>query len=289
MIDRVLSRRDALRTGAAAVAAAALPGFVRAKEEDPFGGFTVAIQSYTFRNFKLEQALKRMADCGVKYAEFFRNHIPVESTPEQLKTILNTCKDLGVAPVAFGVEGFSKDHDANKKKFEFAKALGIKYLTADPTPDSFDSLDKLCEEYKVAIAIHPHGPSGGKNRHRWWSAEVIMEAVKNHHELIGTCLDTGHLIRMEQLGEKLDVPQQVKVMGKRNFGMHLKDHDNKRKTDVIYGKDGGVLDVVAVMKALKAEKFGGYIAIEYEAKPDEPTEDVKALVKILQESAKKLG
>lgn len=288
MIDRLLSRRDALRTGAAAVAAAALPGFVRAKDEDPFGGFTVAIQSYTFRNFKLEQALKRIADCGIRYAEFFRNHIPVESKPEQLNSILKLCKDMGVAPVAFGVEAFSKDHDANKKKFEFAKALGIKYLSADPTPDSFDSLDKLCEEYKVAIAIHPHGPAG-KGRHRWWSAEVIMEAVKNHHELIGTCLDTGHLIRMEQLGEKLDVPQQVKVMGKRNFGMHLKDHDNKRKTDVIYGKDGGVLDIVAVMKALKEVKFGGYIAIEYEAKPEEPTEDVKALVKILQESAKKLG
>ena len=35
-------------------------------------------------------------------------------------------------------------------------------------------------------------------------------------------------------------------MGDRNFGMHLKDHDNKRKTDVVYGKDGGVLDVGAV-------------------------------------------
>lgn len=292
MFDRTLSRREMLRGSAAAFAAASFPSLLSAKDEDAFAGFTVAVQSYTFRNFKLEQALKRIADCGIKHVEFFRNHIPVESTPEQLKAALRLCKDNGVAPVAFGVEGFSKDHDANKKKFEFAKALGVKYLSADPTPDSFDSLDKLCEEYKVAIAIHPHGPAGGKgkkDRHTWWSAEVILEAVKNHHELIGTCLDTGHLIRMAQLGETLDPAQQVKVMGKRNFGMHLKDHDNKRKTDVLYGQDGGVLDVVAVMKALREVKFGGYIAIEYEAKMEEPTEDVKALVKILQESAKKLG
>jgi hypothetical protein len=26
-------------------------------------------------------------------------------------------------------------------------ALGINYLSADPTPDSFDSLDKLCAEF----------------------------------------------------------------------------------------------------------------------------------------------
>ena len=288
MFNDPLSRRDMLRASAA-VAAASIPGWAIAKDEDAFGGFTVAVQSYTFRNFKIDQALKRIADCGIKHAEFFRNHIPVDSKPEQLKSILTLCKDNGVMPVAFGVEPFTKNHDENKKRFEFAKALGIKYLSADPTPDSFDSLDKLCEEYKIAIAIHPHGPSGGKNRHRWWSAEVILAAVKDHHELIGTCLDTGHLIRMEQLGEKLDPAQQVKVMGKRNFGMHLKDHDNKRKTDVIYGKDGGVLDVTAVLKALKSEKFTGYVAIEYEAKPEEPTNDVKELVKVLQESAKKLG
>jgi sugar phosphate isomerase/epimerase len=288
MLDRPLSRRDMLRGSAAALAAATLPTWATAKDEDPFAGFTIAIQSYTFRNFKLDQALKRIADCGVKYAEFFRQHIPVDSTPEQIKSVLALCKDNGVSPVAFGVEPFSKDHDANKKRFDFAAALGIKYLSADPSPDSFDSLDKLCAEYKIAIAIHPHGPSG-KGRHRWWSAEVILAAVKDHHELIGTCLDTGHLIRMAQLGETLDPAQQVKVMGKRNFGMHLKDHDNKRKTDVIYGKDGGVLDVPAVLKALREEKFTGYVAIEYEAKPEEPTDDVKQLVKILQESAKKLG
>ena len=44
--------------------------------------------------------------------------------------------------------------------------------SADPEPDSLDSLDKLCAEYKIAIAIHPHGPAG-KGRHRWWSAETI--------------------------------------------------------------------------------------------------------------------
>jgi sugar phosphate isomerase/epimerase len=288
MLDRPLSRRDMLRGSAAALAATALPTWATAKDEDAFAGFTVAIQSYTFRNFKLDQALKRISDCGVKSAEFFRQHIPVDSTAEQIKSVLTLCKDNGVTPVAFGVEPFSKDHDANKKRFDFAAALGIKYLSADPTPDSFDSLDKLCAEYKIAIAIHPHGPAG-KGRHRWWSAEVILAAVKDHHELIGTCLDTGHLIRMAQLGEKLDPAQQVKVMGKRNFGMHLKDHDNKRKTDVIYGKDGGVLDVPAVLKALRDEKFTGYVAIEYEAKPEEPTDDVKQLVKILQESARKLG
>jgi sugar phosphate isomerase/epimerase len=94
---------------------------------------------------------------------------------------------------------------------------------------------------------------------------------------------------MGQLGEMLDPVQQIKVMGARNFGIHLKDHDNKRKTDVIYGKDGGVLDVPAVLKALRDVKFTGAISIEYEAKENEPSEDVKACVAIIKESAKKIS
>ncbi len=265
-----------------------MPSFARANADDDFAGFKVGVQSYTFRKFKLEQAVKKIAELGLHYAEFFRGHVPLESTPEQIKAVLSLCKDNDVTPIAYGVEPFSKDVDANKKRFDFAAALGIKSLSADPTPDSFDSLDKLCEEYKIAIAIHPHGPSG-KGRHRWWSAEVILEAVKDHNPLIGACLDTGHLIRMAQLGEKLDPVQQIKVMGARNFGMHLKDHNNQKKEDVIFGKDGGVLDIGTVLKALRDVKFTGSLSIEYEAKPDEPTEDVKACVAVVKEAAKKLG
>lgn len=281
------TRRDFLKTSAALAGTAFLTG--RSGAADDFGGFTVGIQSYTFRKFNLEQALKRTQDVGLKHAEFYRGHVPADSSADKLAGVKKLCAEYGVSPVAFGVEAFSKNHDANKKLFDFAKALGIKYLSADPSPDSFDSLDRLCEEYKVAIAIHPHGPAGGGKLHRWYSAEVILEAVKDHHPLIGTCLDTGHLIRAAQLGEKLDPVQQVKVMGARNFGLHLKDHDNKRKTDVPYGDPTGVLDVPGVLKALKDVKFGGYISIEYEANPDEPSADVKKCVAYLREEAKKLA
>lgn len=278
-----LSRRRFLQTAAAL---AALPTFAAAQKPSDFGGFIVGAQSYTFREFDTEQALKRIKDAGLGYVEFYQKHANPNSSPEQVKALLKLCGDYGIKPVAFGVQRFTKNHDDNKKFFDFGKALGIMALSADPDPDSFDSLDKLCDEYKIAIAIHPHGPSG-KGRHRWYSAEVILKAVKDRHPLIGTCLDTGHLIRMEQLGEKLDSAQQVRAMGARNFGMHLKDHDNKRKTDVVFGK--GVLDVLGVLKALKEVKFTGYISIEYEANPKDPSADVKECVAILKKAAAGLG
>ncbi len=286
-MQTTLNRRAFLGTTAAT--ATGLLAARPAPAADDFGGFTVGVQSYTFRNFDLEQMLKRTKELGLKSAEFFPKHIPTESSPDKLKAILALCKEYEVTPIGFGVSGFSKDHDKNKKMFEFGKAIGVKYLSADPSMDSFDSLDKLCEEYKIAIAIHPHGPVGKGGRHPWWSAEIIMKAVKDHHKLIGSCLDTGHLLRMEQLGEKLDPAEQVKVMGERNFAVHLKDHDNKKKTDVPFGDPAGILNVPAVLKALKSVKFTGHIAIEYEANPNDPSPDMKRCVAFVKESVAKLS
>lgn len=280
-----LDRRSFLASSAAAAGLIALPKFAAAEEK---GGISLGVQSYTFRNFDLEPALKRMKELGIKHAEFYSKHLPPDATGDKLKGLLDLCKEYGVTPVGFGVSQFTKDHEKNKKLFEFAKAAGLKYLSASPSMDAFDSLDKLCEEYKVAIAIHPHGPSG-KDRDKWWSAEVILKAVKDHHKLIGSCLDTGHLLRMAQLGEKLDPAEQVRIMGDRNFGMHLKDHDNKRKTDVVFGDATGALDVAAVFKALKDVKFTGAVAIEYEANPSDPSPDMKKCVAYVRETVKNLG
>jgi sugar phosphate isomerase/epimerase len=286
----VLNRRRFLQT--ASVASLGLTGWatLRAaptKEGDGLGGFKLGAQSYTFRNFDLEPALKRIQELGLHYVEFYQKHAPLNSKPEAIKAILGLCAKYDVKPLTYGVQGFTNNHDKNKEIFEFGKALGIQTFSADPDPDSFDSLDKLCDQYKIAIAIHPHGPVGGGRLHRWYSAEIILKAVKDHHPLIGSCLDTGHLIRSEQLGKKLDPAEEIRVMGKRNFGIHLKDHDNKTKTDVIFGK--GALDVAAVLKALREVKFDRLLSIEYEANPTDPSPDVKQCVQVFRESVKKLA
>jgi sugar phosphate isomerase/epimerase len=279
-----LHRRSFLGAGAA-LAVGGLSRLVAEEKADPFGGFRLGAQSYTFREFKLEPALQRMKKLGLKYGEFFQNHCPMTDKPEAIKAFKNLCAEYGVTPWAWGVQGFTKKHDDNKRVFEFGKALGLKMFSASPSPDSFDSLDKLCDEYKIAIGIHPHGPVGGGKLDRWYSAEIILAAVKDHHELIGACLDTGHLIRSAQLGKKLDPAEQIRKMGKRNFGLHLKDHDNKTHTDVVFGK--GVLDVGAVLKALTEVKFPGMISIEYEANAKEPTKDVAACIEVFESVVKK--
>jgi sugar phosphate isomerase/epimerase len=284
-----MDRRRFLRIGAAA--SIGFSGLSRAlaadeKKEDLFGGFTLGVQSYTYRKFDLDRALKEIQGLGLHYVELTQLHVSLDTKPDQVKTVLKLCDDYGVKPVSWGVQDFTKDDDRNKRIFEFGKSLGVACISANPAADSFDSLDKLCDEYKIAVGIHPHGPQG-KKLHEWYSAEIIMNAVKDHNKMIGACLDTGHLIRaaQEPFNKKLDPAEQVRVMGARNFGMHLKDHDNKKRTDVVFGK--GVLNVAEVLKALKEVKFKGHLSIEYEASENDPSPDVKACVEVFKEAVKK--
>ncbi len=83
-------RRRFLKTGAALAAGlAALPELAGAeKKEDPFGGFSLGVQSYTFRQFNLEQALKRIKELGLHNVELYQAHAPLESSPEQREALL---------------------------------------------------------------------------------------------------------------------------------------------------------------------------------------------------------
>ena len=65
----------------------------------------------------------------------------------------------------------------------------------------------------------------------------------------------------------------VEVFGNRVYGVHLKDVKNA-ETFTILGQ--GDLRTIDLLKALAANKYGHCLAIEYEEKPENPLEDIKA-------------
>ena len=71
-------RRRFLQTGAAAVLGlAAGSRLIAADKDDPFGGFTLGVQSYAFRQFDLEPCLKRTKELGLHAIELFQKHAPL--------------------------------------------------------------------------------------------------------------------------------------------------------------------------------------------------------------------
>jgi sugar phosphate isomerase/epimerase len=184
--------------------------------------------------------------------------------------------ELGMTISAHGVNGFSKDAAANRKAFEFAKALGIHNLTADPDPDSFDNLNDLVQEFDIRIAIHNHGP-----RHRYNKAVDVVQAIEGRDERIGACADLGHYIRSGE--QATDV---IRLLKGRLYGIHLKDFA-EMKADakgVILGQ--GHLNIPAVFAALLQAGFpaDGAMSLEYEENPDNPIADIRQCVAVAKKA-----
>lgn len=262
-----LDRRRFLGVAAGAAAAACVASqrsvLAAAKAND----LKVGIQMYSLRGYPVDEALKHAHDIGFEVIEMYPGMFPITTDTSAISATLDKFKALNLTCLSHGVNRFTKDHDKNKKMFEFAKAAGIRNLSADPDPDSFDSLDKLVEEFDVRIGIHNHGP-----KHRYNKVVDTLNAIKDHHKNIGACADLGHYIRS---GE--DPVHVVRSLQGRLYGVHLKDFAEQadKTKGVILGK--GHLDIAGVFAALRQVGFpsDAAVALEYEENPKDPLEDIR--------------
>lgn len=262
---------------APALLAAASPA--RAAALKKYGGFPMGIQSFSLRAFGVDGALDKTKELGLHYIEFTRAHFPPTPDAVKIKETLDKCAARDISISSHGVQAFSKDHAANETFFQFAKAAGLRNISANPQKDSFDSLEKLVAQYDIRIAIHNHGPDALYDK-----VSDCLEIVKGRDQRIGFAADLGHFIRSGE--DPVDV---IHKLGGRLYGVHLKDFAEKQKKTkgVILGK--GHLDVVGVFKALKTVKFpaDGALSLEYEENPNDPMAEIKECLAVAAEAAQK--
>lgn len=284
----MISRRRWMVLSAAAAAGATFfdaPRVLRAagllRDDDPYRGWPMGVQSYSLRNFEMLDAVRHIEGMGLHFVELYQKHFPVEASDQELAERKKILADAQLAIAGHGVHPFTKDHDANRQLFEFARRAGIRTLTANPEPDSFDSLEKLVAEYNVRIAIHNHGPGA-----LYDSIDSVVKAVHGRHPLIGACVDTGHFIRSKE-----DPVKAVRALKGRVFALHVKDEEKQeeRSRNVIIGT--GHLDVTGLFKALQEVKFpaDGDLALEYEANPDNPIDDMKQCLEVARRVLAEVG
>lgn len=243
------------------------------------GDLKLGIQMFSLRKFDLDAALQHAADAGFLQVEFYKGMLPIDASSQKIEAVKKKLDAHGLTMAAHGVNRFGKNAAENRKVFEFAKAIGIKNITADPDPTMFNQLDELVEEFDIRIAIHNHGP-----RHRYNKVVDVLHAIEGHDERIGACADLGHYIRS---GE--NAVEVIRLLKGRLYGIHLKDFaEMKDKTEgVIIGK--GHLDVGGVVDALIEVDFpaDGALSLEYESNPNNPIADIRECFSIASSAIKK--
>jgi len=271
------SRRNFLQVSLAGLATglAGRPFWIHAADQaaDPYGGFKIGLQSYSLRNFDEETALQQTKKLGLHYWEAYPRHVPLGTVPSYLASQKEKFQQAEVQLVSYGVIGFDANESTARAIFDFAKAMGLWSISANPVKDNatFDLLEKLVEEYQIPIAIHNHGPG-----HRYDKVSDILTMVENRHPLIGACVDTGHYLRSDE-----DPVEVVQKLGPRVFGIHLKDvrtvrdaaGQSRKKQFTIVGE--GDLNLVGLLRELRTLGYSRNLSIEYEENPQNPLSDLE--------------
>jgi len=281
-----VTRRGFIRLGTLGAAACAA-GCVGKREESapiaetrPAGKWTVdlGLQSYSLRSFPFDDAIAKMGELGLHFAEFYPRHFPQNMKPQELAARQKKLAALDIKANAYGVCGLNNDEKRMRPLFDFCRRAGIGVITANPTPDSFALLDTLVAEFGVHVAIHNHGPRDK----RWGRTQQMLDGIKGHDPGIGICLDTGHLVRAGD-----DPIEAVRKFGQRLHGLHFKDVSKDSTHDCIVGQ--GRTDLAAFFTALKEVGFDGAFSLEYESEPKNPMAGIAASLDAIRAAVAKVG
>ena len=242
----------------------------------------IGVQLWTFTKFTFVTAIEKADSAGAKFIEAFpgqkmggdfKNAVFDPSLSAENRTkVKELLKTKGITMIAFGVTG-AKNAAGWKKTFDFAKDMGLQYLTAEPEDNQWNLVDSLAGAYGIKVAIHDHPrPS------HYWHPDSVLAAVKNHPNL-GSCADVGHWSR-----SGLDVVECLKKLEGHIIGVHFKDVKEFNKTnaaDVITGT--GVNKFPEIFAELKRQGFKGMFSIERENNWDNNVPDVKEEIKFYHE------
>jgi sugar phosphate isomerase/epimerase len=273
---------------AAALAAAMLAVHTEAAPpvgvEHRVGGFVLGCQAYTFHRFTAFEAIERTAAAGGKAIEFYpgqslspddkKTKIDPNSTDETIEKLKAKAKQHGLLIVNFGVVGIPKDEAGARKVFEFAKKLGVRAITIEPSADQIDLIEKLIREYNIAAGIHCHPKRANKPDYKLWDPNYVFSLVKDRDPRFGVCADVGHWTR-----SGVDAVTGLKVFEGRVISVHLKDiveSGNPDAPDLPLGL--GVTNVKGILRELRRQKFDGNISIEYERDWENTVPDIAQCV-----------
>ncbi|NQT03951.1 MAG: sugar phosphate isomerase/epimerase [Planctomycetes bacterium] len=222
--------------------------------------FKLGLASYTLRKFNLDDTLAMTKRVGLKYVCFKDFHLPMDSTPAQIRAVAAKVKEAGLILYGGGVI-YMRNQDQVHQAFDYAKAAGMKVIVGVPIPELLPLVDKKVKEYDIKVAIHNHGP-GDKV---YPTPASAYERIKDLDRRIGLCNDIGHTIRAGS-----DPAVSAKKFADRLLDIHIKDVSEAaaKGHEVEIGR--GVIDIPKFLKMLVKIKYSGIISFEYEKDADDP-------------------
>src|SRR5580700_8806725 len=209
-------RRSFLRaTLGAAGSALVLSGFdLGASPAETASEFKLGVASYSLRKFPRAEAIQVIKRLGLRYVNIKSYHLPLDSTPDQIREARKEFEDAGLVIVGGGNIDFRKDDEGDiRRKFEYAKLAGMPLIVCAPSLVTLPKMEKFVQEYDIKIAVHNHGP-----KDIFPAPQDALKILKDMDPRCGVCVDVAHTA---EAGVK--PVDAIQASGSRMLDVHIKD------------------------------------------------------------------
>ncbi len=274
------SRREFLKTSAAATAGMALPlslaGCGRDAEGSPGveergvpgstatpeGLIKLGVASYSLRELGRAEAIAAVQALNTPWVCIKSMHLPYESTPEELAAGRAEFESAGLTIVGGGVVTLQQDDDDDiRQYFEYARASGMPLMVIAPTAETLPRIEGFVIEYDIAVAIHNHGPTDP----HFPAPGDALPIIRDMDPRVGVCVDLGHTTRTG-----VDIVEAIAEAGDRVLDIHVKDLEDLlvAESQCVVGE--GSMPMPAIFQQLVAMGYSGYVNLEYEIDAQNP-------------------
>jgi len=268
------SRRDLAKIALGALSA----GRLLAKPSSTIRGVTIGVQSRSFRDRTLEEALAAMVQAGIGSCELWEGHVAPPGMSrkglrewretiaiEQFQLAASTCSKAGVKLNAYNYD-FEEDFSdlEVQRGFEMAKGLGVGLITAAAPLGMAKRLSAAAVKAGVFVGMRNRD---GAQPGDLSSPEDLAAVIKGNAN-IGVCLDLGDFAAAGH-----DAVKFITSHLDRTLTVYLRDRQKDHGDSVPFGKGDGQL--AAVLRLIQGKKASVPAMIDYDYKGKDPVTEVE--------------
>lgn len=295
-MQRKMSRREWSTLSLAGIAGLMLPSALSGTISSSDSGVVIGVQTYSFRDRNLDEAIKAMNELGIKSCELWQGHVePLEfmwkanATPEELskkreglkkwrstitmdeiKLIKNKINKAGITIQAYNGPFGNNDTDEDfDLVFRTAQVLGTDTITTSATVNVMKRVDALARKYKIKVGMHNH--ANIQNPNEFATPESFMRGMEGNSDFIRINLDIGHFT-----AANYDAVDFIKKQHDKIVCVHLKDRRKEQGPGVPFGE--GDAPIAEVLRLIRDNKWPIPGNIEYEYKGENTVVEVKKCI-----------
>ena len=243
-----------------------------------YKGVMLGVQSYSFSDRGLDEAIAAMKQVGLNSCELWQGHLePKKVTREEMRRWRETTplsefqsvrakfEKAGIRIHAYNISFKDDFSDAEiERGFEAAKALGTSIITASANTKVVERVVPAAVRHRVVVGMHNHSrfePS------EFATPEDFTRAM-NRSPQIAVNLDIGHFT-----AANFDAVAFLREHHARIVTLHIKDRKRDDGPNMPLGE--GDTPIGPVLRMLRDQKWPIPANVEYEYKGGDSAEEVR--------------